>query len=261
MRKPPNSLLTFFFILIGFAFYYFLFQQFKYIKASLDKYTEQGLLSYIIIYFIIGIPIFAATRWINFKDRVIVTLGLSKNVFKGISFGLFFSMPMLIGYSIFYDINREVDIQDLIAGTIIAGLMEEIYFRGYLFGMIFRFTKIGFIPAILIASILFALGHLYQASTFAQLIGVFSVTFMGSVFLAWLFCEWEYNLWVPIFTHAGMNFSWMIYNVDSSALGSEVANIFRAMTIALAIIFTIYYKKRNHSSYQINKNTLWYKKR
>lgn len=82
------------------------------------------------------------------------------------------------------------------------------------------------------------------------------VTFSGAIFFAWLFVEWNYNLWVPIFTHTLMNLSWNIFQIDNSALGDIKANIFRSITILIAIIFTILYKKSRNEKLIINRQNL-----
>ena len=86
------------------------------------------------------------------------------------------------------------------------------------------------------------------------------LVFFGAIFFAWLFAEWKYNLWVSIFTHTFMNLSWSIFAFDDTALGGTTANIFRALTIIIAIGFTIIYKKRNNQEFVINKQTLVWKK-
>lgn len=87
------------------------------------------------------------------------------------------------------------------------------------------------------------------------------VTFFGAVFFAWLYVEWNYNLWVPILTHTLMNLSWNLFEVDNSALGDVKANLFRGLTILTAIIFTIVYKKNRNEKLTVNKQTLILKKK
>lgn len=86
------------------------------------------------------------------------------------------------------------------------------------------------------------------------------VTFSGGVFFACLFVEWNYNLWVVIFTHTLMNLSWSLFDVDTTALGDVKANIFRGLSILTAILFTIFYKKRRKEKLIINRQTLMMKK-
>src|SRR5690606_16624488 len=97
-------------------------------------------------------------------------------------FSLLFTLPLFIGGLIFYKPNPEIEVQDMIAGTLIAGLMEELYYRGFLYGLLFKYTKLGFIPSILVGAILFAIGHLYQSQNLGEMIGIFLITFLGAVF-------------------------------------------------------------------------------
>lgn len=254
--KHPKSLRTTLIVVISFLVYYVLFGYFETIKTVLDGYTRQGLTSYIITYFLIGLPIFGGTYLIGKRENIFADLGMSGSLFTGIGAGLLFALPMFIGGLLFFDFNTKLNVENLIAGTIVAGLMEELYFRGFLFGLLFRNTRIGFIPAIFFGALVFASGHLYQGSGFAELAGIFTVTFLGAVFFAWLFAEWKYNLWVPVFTHTFMNLSWSLFDVDSTALGGLTSNIFRLLTILLAIVFTLVYQKRKNQPLEVNRRTL-----
>lgn len=168
---------------------------------------------------------------------------------------------MFVGGLLCFTFQRELEWQQLIAGTLIAGMMEELYYRGFLFGQLFRKTHLGFVASIFLSAVLFAIAHLYQSENTYEMMGIFLLTFAGAIFFAWLYVEWQYNLWVPIFTHTFMNLSWALFQIDNSALGGFKANIFRGLTIAVAILFTLYHKKKKNEKLIINKNTLWlYKK-
>lgn len=248
-------------VFLSFATYYFLFSNFKLIKVGLDKLTEQGLVSYILTYLIVGIPIFLGTLLIDKKISIFKSLGLSSNILTAILTSLLFTLPMFIGGMFFFKFNQNIDLQNLIAGTIIAGFMEELYFRGFLFGQLFRNTNLGFIPSIIFGALIFALGHLYQSQNISELVGIFIITFSGAVFFAWLYAEWNYNLWVPILTHTLMNLSWNLFEIDNSALGDIKANIFRGLTILTAILFTIIYKRNKNEKLTINRQTLMLNKK
>ncbi|MGB3107979.1 lysostaphin resistance A-like protein [Sphingobacterium siyangense] len=247
-------------VLVSFSLYYVLFLFFGFIKRELDTLTRQGILSYILTYFIIGTPIFLGTYVLNKRERVFKSLGLSSGFTTGLTVSLLFVLPMLAGGLFIFGLNKEIAIENLIAQTIIAGFMEELYFRGFLFGQLFRKTKLGFIPAIFFGALLFASGHLYQSQDINRLIGIFIITFMGAVFFAWLFTEWKYNLWVPIWTHTLMNLTWILFDFDNTSLGGSYANLLRGATIAFAIVFTIVYKKRKSQPLAVNKRILFLKK-
>ncbi len=259
--KTTKSLRTFIIVALSFLAYYILFLNFQTIKSRLDTITQQGLTSYILTYLLIGIPIFIGTFLIDKKTSILKSLGLSKNIPTGLWTSILFTLPMFLGGLFFFQFNPEIDMENLIAGTLVAGFMEELYFRGFLFGQLFRKTNLGFIPAVFFGALIFASGHLYQSQNIGELIGIFMVTFSGAVFFAWLYAEWNYNLWVPILTHTLMNLSWSLFEVDNTALGGMKANIFRGLTILIAIIFTIYFKRYKNQSMAINRQTLILKKK
>ena len=245
---------------IAFLIYYAAFEQFEGIMLFIDKVFNYKLLSYLITYLIVGIPIFAGTYFINDSKRILKNLGLSQNILHGIILASIFSFPMFIGGFTLGTVGVDISIPNLIAKTIFAGFFEELYFRGFLFGQIFKNTKLGFIPSILVCALVFASGHLYQSQNVSILFGVFLTTFSGALFFAWLFVEWSYNLWVPIFLHTLMNLSWMLFTVNDNALGNVSSNVFRGLTIAISIIVTVLYKRKKGQNLMINRQTLWMKK-
>lgn len=257
-KQAPKIFLL---VILSFIIYYLLFQNFDTIKISLDKITHQGLISYVLSYLIVGIPIFVGTYFIDGKTNVFISLGLSGKIFQSLWKSILFVIPMFVGYLFFFKINYNIEIESLIAGTIVAGFVEELYFRGFLFGQIFRKTNFGFIVSIFFGALIFASGHLYQSQNISQLIGIFIITFLGAIFFAWLYVEWNFNLWIPIFTHALMNLTWKVFEVDDNALGGGIANVFRILTILTAIIGTILYKKAIKQKLIINKQTLIFKRK
>lgn len=96
----------------------------------------------------------------------------------------------------------------LVAGAVIAPIAEEIVFRG--FAVTAWRRAIGAQPAIIRATLLFALAHVVsiQATSFGEAIGLIAVG-MGTRLpvayaLGWLFVRRE-SLWAPIGLHAAFN--------------------------------------------------------
>lgn len=244
----------------SFAIYYFLsIQYFGAIRGTINSTLPVFPLSHILTYLLVGMPLAGGTLLIAGRKRFWGALGLSNSFQNGFGLGLLFTAPMFIGYAMLFDFNTNLTISTFVLGAVSAGFFEELYFRAFLFGMVYRFTRIGFIPAIFLGALLFATGHLHQSREISVLIGVFLTTTMGAILFAWLYCEWKYNLWVVIFMHALMNLAWMLFAVSTNALGGQGANIFRLLTIALAIIFTLTYKRRNGLKMEITRATIWLK--
>ncbi len=246
---------------ISFCIYYALQQlYFADIRNWLNTFIKNLGICHLITYLIIGIPLFVGVGLIHNFKGFLEAVGLNKNIGVALTFSLICTLPMLIGYAILFDFNSEITITKILIGAIIAGFIEELYFRGILFGQIFRYTKIGFIPSIIFGALIFAFGHLYQSQDLSTLIGIFVTTFLGAILFAWVYVEWNYNLWVPIFLHTFMNLFWMLFSVSDNAYGGKYANIFRVITILLIIGLTVIYKIKNGLKFNINKNNLIYKK-
>ena len=206
--------------IVFFAFYLILKQYFSTIKENLDTLTKNGLLSYVLTYSIIGIPIYIGTYLINSKQNIVSNLGLNHNPIKPFFIALLFSLPMILGGLFFFEFNKEISIPNLVAGTIVVGFVEELFYRGFLFGQLFKYAKLGFISVIILGAIIFATGHLYQSQDTFELIGIFLITFMGAILFAWLYVEWNYNLWIPIYLQTVCDLT--SYLLDSTFVEEEV---------------------------------------
>lgn len=248
--------------LLSFGVYFFLANTyFSALRIWLDGHIHQLGLSHILVYIIVSFPIVLGASVINQWNRCQTTLGLNRSILKGVLFPLICTLPMFIGFAVCFQFNTELSLNEILITGVAAAFFEEFIFRGFLFGQLFRYTKLGFIPSILLGAFLFAAMHLYQSNDLPTLIGVFSTTFMGAVLFAWLFVEWNYNLWISIFLHFFMNLAWMVFAVSNNAFGGVYANVFRILTISLAIILTILYKRKNGIPMSINRDTVWMKNR
>ncbi|MEN0007091.1 MAG: CPBP family intramembrane glutamic endopeptidase [Bacteroidota bacterium] len=216
--------------------------------------------SFFLTYASFGIPIFLAVLLLHPARQFWSSLGLHQSFPKAILVTLIWTLPMLVGYAIVFEWNDAITWTTIFKSAICAALFEELYYRGFLFGQLFRFTRIGFIPSILVGALLFAAAHLYQSQNIGTMIGIFAMTFMGAFLFAWVYIEWDNNLWVPIFLHLFMNLFWMLFAAGENALGGLYSNIFRVLTITLVISGTIWYKKRNGLPLAIDKHTIWMKK-
>jgi len=164
---------------------------------------------------------------------------------------------MFLGYAVIFPFNRHIDPNSFLINSVSSGFFEEIIFRAYFFGLVFRYTRLGFIPAIFTTSLIFALLHLYQSQDLGELTLILGITFLGSILFSWLYVEWKFNLWVPIALHVFMNSAWMIFDVAETAAGNRWGNFFRFSTIIFAIILTVVQSRK--TGFQISGKNLWLK--
>lgn len=176
------------------------------------------------------------------------SLGLDKKIVKGISYGLVFSSPMILGYAMIGELRWQWVSWISISAIFFWAAMEEVLFRGFLFGQLFRKANWRFVPAAILNAVIFGMGHLYQGGSLEHSAGVFAITLMGGAWFAWLYIEWDSNLWVPISLHFFMNLSWQLFAVGDTALGGWGANFFRIMTIILSVVATKAYRQSKGGS-------------
>ncbi|CAM3418288.1 CPBP family intramembrane glutamic endopeptidase [Pontibacter korlensis] len=233
---------------------------FKSIRGSINEVIEQFGISHIVAYLIVGIPIFAGTLLISKRNKFFHNLGLNKSFLQALVFAVVCTLPMFIGFAFFFDFNPDIKLNTLLVSILAAAFFEELYFRGFLFGQLYKHTSQGFIASVLLGALLFGLIHLYQSNNFNELIGIFLVTFLGAILFAWVYVEWDYNLWVPILLHLFMNLAWEVYSAGDNALGGAYSNVFRTLTIVLIITTTILYKKWKGIPLEINRSTFLMRK-
>ena len=216
-------------------------------------------LSFFISYFAVGVPVLIF-MFITSRGNLFAALGLSGNFLQGIIFSLIFSLPMFIGYGISANFQLSLDVRNFWFMCVFAAFFEEFYYRGFFFGQIFRNSSFGFFPSLILSALVFASLHLYQSGDPATLVGIFLTTFLGAGLFAWLYVEWNYNLWLPVGLHFFMNLSWEMFAISENALGDLNANLFRGLTILLAVAGTVFYKKYRDLPIAINRQTLLMKK-
>lgn len=128
----------------------------------------------------------------------------------------------------------------LVAGVcFLAFRKQTLVYLGMNKGLLHGFVVgLGFIPAVVLPSFYFGLGHLYQAHNFNEVIAVFLFTFAGSAGFAWFYTAWK-NLWVVIFLHGFMDVSWDMFQIETNVTGNLAVNVFRFVTLGLLIFLSL----------------------
>lgn len=253
-----NFFLVFIF---GFGSYFYFDQScFSYFHKETASTTNSKAAGHILAYFITLIPLFITVFFLKKKEvSILEAIGLSGSLTKGFGFAFLCTLPLLTAFSVKVSLNTNLSLNTIIINTISSAFFEEIIYRAFLFGFLYRCTRSGFLPSVFFGSLLFGVVHLYQATALIEILEVFAITFLGSVFFSWIYAEWNFNLWTAIFLHCLMNLYWLIFNVDDSAIGGMYANIFRFLSLCIAIGMTVLYKRRNKILLEVTKQTIWIK--
>jgi uncharacterized protein len=175
-----------------------------------------------------------------------------KRAFAGVLFGLAASVPMLVGCAIGGVPSVPADLSAVVAaarGVLVAPIVEETFFRGLFVAVAVRTCGFGFWPAAVVSSFLFGSIHVpWNASLGAQHLGAFVLTGVGGLWYAWLLRAHDWNLWVPVALHAGMNGAWALFAVGGGAAGGGAwPNIGRAATVVVGTVVTVRLARRQGS--------------
>jgi membrane protease YdiL (CAAX protease family) len=175
----------------------------------------------------------------------LTALGLRGPIGSAMVFSFVAASPMLLIFAATSSINAKMSVLSVGVGCFVAPFAEEVVFRAYMFGQLYRRARWGFWLSALIPSVLFAAGHAYQAGGLWELVGIFAVTGLGSLLGCWIYVRWQFNLWAVFGLHCLMNLWWEVFGTADTALGGWSANGARLLTITVAILLTI------------NKDRLW----
>lgn len=111
-------------------------------------------------------------------------LGLRGPIGRAGVFSFIAASPMLLAFAITSPINPKMTALGLVVGSFLGPFVEEVLFRGYMFGQLYRRARWGFWLSAMIPSALFALAHAYQAGGVWELVGIFAVTGLAVFWVA-----------------------------------------------------------------------------
>jgi membrane protease YdiL (CAAX protease family) len=169
-------------------------------------------------------------------------LGLVAPVGRALVFAFIATLPMVVTFAS-TTVNPKMTVLGVAVFCFAAPFAEEVLFRGFMFRQLYRRARLGFWISALLPSALFAAAHLYQSRNLEEMVGILAVTGLGGIGFCWVFMKWQDNLWAVFGLHALMNLWWEVFAVDDTTLGGWLANGARLLTIALAILLTIYKDK------------------
>ncbi|REC49055.1 CPBP family intramembrane glutamic endopeptidase [Chryseobacterium pennipullorum] len=248
--------------IIGFCVYYFFdLAYFKTIENFAKNLFHSKAIAHVLAYSVTLISLVLTSKIILPKKKISDIFSLNGSVLKGFILAFIGTAPMAAGYPFHFNITSHLNIESLFINTISSAFFEEIIFRAFLIGILYRFTRLGFLSSVLIGSLLFAQVHMYQSQDITELIEILTITFLGSVLFAWIYFEQDFNLWVAIFVHFFMNLYWEIFDVADNVSGNLYGNLYKLLSIILITGLIIYTKKKNKIPFEITRKNLFIKAR
>ncbi len=240
-------------ILTGATSYYWIKYLYAYVIFGIERYNEISVNSrqwLISVSVVVLCSLIAITISSFSVKKAVQALGLDKHFLRAFIIALACTLPMYIGAAVYSSPHEDFGWQAVIKKAVWPGFNEELIFRGFIIGLLVRLAGWNFIPAVLLSAVAFAWGHLYQADGAAEMAMVFLVTSGAGIGFAVFYKMWGWNLWFPIFMHIFMNLSFAIFHTGDNVLLDKTSNIFRGITILLAIIASIYINYRDKKKHR-----------
>lgn len=200
--------------------------------------TAYRWLPYLVVPLIVTLLLFGPRRSAS-------SLGLNRSPIRGLAPAAAITIVLPLTYMAMTPFRLpEEPLREVLQYALLPGIGEEILYRGFLFGLLFRFAGWGFLPAGFLGAILFGVGHVSQGGDLKEAVSIFAITASGAVWFAWLYAEWDYNIWVPVGFHTLMNFWWLFFEISDTAAGPAYANVARLVVILASIIVTVLMARR-----------------
>jgi membrane protease YdiL (CAAX protease family) len=170
-------------------------------------------------------------------------LGMNRPFGKALLLALLITTPLyLVPLALQAPLSTETWLDHLF-GAGVWPLREEIGYRGYAFGQIYRYSGLGFWPSGLFTSALFGLGHMSNAALagygLAGQLANASFVAISSLGLAWIYAKWNRNLWLVFFLHGFANLWGSLFQLGDVAIESWLFSALLVSTLAFGIGLTL----------------------
>lgn len=217
---------------------------FRAVAGSLDGWPRMIALAVIGYGLYLLVPLGLAAAWFG-RKRALASLGLAASPWPALALAAGCSAMVLAGIAATSTpIPAGRLLLELVRQAVLPGFAEEVLFRAFLFGFLYRYAGWGFLPAALLSAAIFGFEHLYQGGDAMHAFGIALLTGIGGVWWSWLLVEWRWNLWVPIGFHVLLNAYWAAFDVADDAIGPGLSVFLRLGCIALSVVATIIVAQR-----------------
>jgi membrane protease YdiL (CAAX protease family) len=153
-------------------------------------------------------------------------LGFDQPIGEAMGFVLLAVLPLLLVYLLLEGLNPDFSWTYFVFSALVAPVFEEILFRGFLFGQLMKWVKWPFWAAAMANVVPFAWSHLYQSNgTITEDLSILLLIGSGAFLFAWLYKEWDFNIWVLIGYHAAANALFYIFSPGDTVIANTLSTV------------------------------------
>jgi len=176
-----------------------------------------------------GCGCFPIALWLSRRANTTVpeAFGLGAGVWRGVGFGFVSTLPMLA--ALFLTSPKGFDLDLAWGSSVLGPFAEELLFRGFLFGLLWRVTGWSVGWSILASSVMFGVAHETNVIPLAA----------GGAVLAWTAYRWR-SLWPAIALHGCMNLWWDLASGEHArpTLGPDLMSAAQVLSVTLSILIS-----------------------
>ena len=103
-----------------------------------DSIGSSRTLHYTLNYLLAGLIPTGALFLLHARRDIASSMGLSHGFGTGLLFAVTATLPMITGYAVIGEFDRELSADEAFTWIFIAGMFEELVYRGFVFGQLFR---------------------------------------------------------------------------------------------------------------------------
>lgn len=136
---------------------------------------------------------------------------------------------------------------------------EEILFRGFVLSQLYTRARWGFLPAVSIYPLLFAVKDLLYHANFINSIIQFIYLLIFTLWLSWIFLEWGGNIWITITLHLSFRLIAFLFGVDFAEINSDyfAVYIMQSFIVFFSVYFTIKYAHQKSKRFRVTGKNLF----
>jgi len=171
-------------------------------------------------------------------------LGLNKGLGLPLLAAVIATLPMFIGCGIVNGLAENLHVKQILFNNVYAGFNEELIYRAFITGILVRYARWNFLVAAVLSCFIWAWEHLYQAGNISEQVMILLFMTGSGLGLSAGYKFWNWNIWFVIFMHTLMNMTGSLFPEGHNLLMSWTGNVFRGITILLAVFISVYYWRK-----------------
>ncbi len=185
-----------------------------------------------------GCGTFPIALWLARREGTPLSalLGVGPGVVRGLAFGLVATLPMIAALA--FIPHPDFDLDLMFGSGVLGPFAEELLFRGFLFGLLWRAARWPAPAAVVASALLFGFAHEINVLPMAA----------GGAVLAWIAYRWN-SLWPAIGLHAGMNLCWDLLRVEHArpSMVPDLMSVAQALSVVMAVGLTLRFSRAGTS--------------